>query len=136
MAQLLLQYGADINWVIDKLKGETILHKAVSVKGFSSERSIERSREVNVDLIRFLLENGANRYLINNKGKNSFELAVKHCNKEKVLEMLLNVEQINFYTQVIKGKREFKEEISREYGIERRKESGGNWMSIMAVCKK
>ena len=138
MSELLLQYGADINWVLDKMKGETILHKTVSIKGFPAERSIERSREVNLELIRFLLENGANRYLINNKGKNAFELAVKHSNKDKVLEMLSNIEQVNFYTQIVKGKREMREEGGggKEEEGGKRREGGGSWLSLLAVCKK
>eukprot|EP01016_Furgasonia_blochmanni_P034527 TRINITY_DN3738_c0_g1_i7.p1 TRINITY_DN3738_c0_g1~~TRINITY_DN3738_c0_g1_i7.p1 ORF type:complete len:331 (+),score=41.70 TRINITY_DN3738_c0_g1_i7:138-1130(+) len=95
MAELLLQYGADINWIVDKSKGYTLLMQFCSMK----QAQGERERELNMDVIKFLLEHGADRNLKSHrKEKDAFMIAEKHYNKEKVLESLNAVKQIYFYT--------------------------------------
>ena len=45
MAELLLDYGADINWIIDKNKGHTLLMKFCGVKnGIVNKRRSIKSR--------------------------------------------------------------------------------------------
>ena len=54
--------------------------------------------EVNLSVVKFLVENGADPYLkCVATGLNSFELANKHCESEKVKMILLNTKQIHFH---------------------------------------
>jgi hypothetical protein len=95
MAELLLQYGADINWIIDKTKGYTLLMQFCSMK----HEQGEREKELNLDVIKFLLAHGANKYLKSHrKSKDAFMIAEKHYNKAQVIEALNNVKQTHFYT--------------------------------------
>ena len=48
-----------------------------------------KEKEMNYEIIKFLLENGANRKIKTLKGKTAFELAEKHCNKNAVQELLV-----------------------------------------------
>jgi hypothetical protein len=86
MAELLLQAGADINWIADKQKGYTILMQFCAVKMDMTPREIEN----NLGVIRFLLENGADRNIVNHKGKNALALSQRHCNVTNVQDMLVN----------------------------------------------
>jgi hypothetical protein len=54
MAELLLHYGADINWIVDKQHGYTLLMQLCSIKMELSAKEIE----TNYNIIKFLLENG------------------------------------------------------------------------------
>lgn len=57
MAELLLQNGSDINWIVDKNKGYTLLMQFCAVK--MELNSLEKA--INYEIIKFLIENGANR---------------------------------------------------------------------------
>ena len=59
MAELLLQYGADINWVINKVQGYTLLTQLCSVRMELSDQE----QKLNLEIIKFLLEHGADRQL-------------------------------------------------------------------------
>ena len=80
MAELLLTYGADINWIVDKQHGYTLLMQLCSIKMDLSPKE----QEINYSLIKFLLENGASKDIQSMKGKGIFELVKKHKNKEKI----------------------------------------------------
>ena len=54
MAELLLVYGADINWIIDKTHGYTMLMQLCSIKMDMSQKE----KEINLDIVKFLIENG------------------------------------------------------------------------------
>ena len=86
MVELLLEYGGDINWIVDKNKGHTLLMQFCAVK-LDLE---EREKRINIEVIKFLIENGADKYMVSNKGKACFALCAKHQNKEAVLEVLKN----------------------------------------------
>jgi len=98
MLELLLDYGADINWIVDKTKGHTILMQFCSVK----MELEEREKRINLDVIKFLLEHGADKNIISNKGKNCMELAKKHSNSEAVIEVLKSTNQIYFHGKLKK----------------------------------
>ena len=100
MAEMLLEFGADINWIVDKNKGHTILMQFCSVK----MELDDREKRMNLEVIRFLLEHGADKNMLSNKNKNSAQLAQKHSNKEAVLEVLQNTNQKHFHTNSMKKK--------------------------------
>ena len=90
MAELLLDYGVDINWIIDKNKGQTLLMKFCGLKMELSIREIV----VNLEVIKFLLEHGADKKILSFKNKNAFDMANRHPNCEKVIELLKTTNQI------------------------------------------
>lgn len=49
MAELLLDFGADINWIVDKKHGWTLLMKLCATKKFAND--IEKS--INIECIKF-----------------------------------------------------------------------------------
>jgi len=100
MAELLLEFGADINWIVDKTKGHTILMQFCSVK----MELDEREKRMNLEVIRFLLEHGADKNMVSNKNKNAFQLAQKHSNRDAVLEVLQNTNQKYFNNNSLKKK--------------------------------
>ena len=133
MAELLLQNGADINWIVDKKKGFSLLLQLCAVKLVLNEKE----KEINYQTIKFLLGNGANRFLQSNKGKNTFDLAKKHCNKDKILDLLSTVEQTNYYNGSMKlAKNPIPIVSPSKLEEEKKKNKKNNWISYMAVCKK
>ena len=53
---------------------------------------------MNLEVIRFLLEHGADRSLkAKTNGLTSQELAKNHCASEQVLDLLQSVNQVKFY---------------------------------------
>lgn len=100
MAELLLEFGADINWIVDKVKGHTILMQFCSVKMDLDDKE----KRMNLEVIRFLLEHGADKSMLSNKSKNAAQLAQKHSNKEAVLEVLEKTNQKYFNSNTMKKK--------------------------------
>jgi ankyrin repeat protein len=47
-----------------------------------------REIAINYDLIRFLVENGANKTITTLKGKTAYDLSEKHCNREQIRKLL------------------------------------------------
>lgn len=131
MAELLLQNGADINWIVDKKKGYSLLLQLCSVKTALKEKE----KEINYQTIKFLLENGANKFLQSNKGKTAFDLAQNHCNKEKILFLLNNTEQNKFYNGISRLPKN-PIPVSTSFLMEEAQKSKKNWISYMSVCKK
>ncbi|CAD8161611.1 unnamed protein product [Paramecium pentaurelia] len=93
MAELLLHYGADINWIIDKTHGFHLLMQLCSIKMELNSKEAE----INYQIIKFLIEHGAQKDLQSLKGKKAIDLLNKHSNKEKLIELLKNSTQIYFY---------------------------------------
>lgn len=81
MAQLLLDKGADVNEIVDEKKGLTMLMIFCKVK----IKLNRKEKDVNLNIIKFLLENGANINMKTKKGKTIFDLCQKHCNIENLL---------------------------------------------------
>lgn len=54
MAELILQYGGDINWIVDKTHGYTLLMQLCSIRMTLNQREAE----INYQIIKFLIENG------------------------------------------------------------------------------
>lgn len=100
MAELLFENGADIDMVINEKKGYTILMIFCTVKYKLSKRELD----INLSMIKFLIEHGASKSQLSRKGKNIFELAKKHCEHEKVLSILTKTKKIYFHDEMNKVK--------------------------------
>lgn len=85
MAEKLLENGADINVLIDEEKGYTLLMQFCSIK----IELTDVEKDVNLKVIVFLLEHGADKEIKSKKGKTALMLAERHCNRDKVKEALL-----------------------------------------------
>ena len=93
MAELLLQYGSDINTLVNPGEGLTLL---MQFCGMSMELSPFQS-EVNLEVVRFLLEHGADRSRKNNKGETAWELAKRHSQRDDIRKMLNEIKQKYFH---------------------------------------
>lgn len=93
MAESLLQRGANIDAIVDKDKGYTLLMQFCAIK----IELTEFEKLTNKKVIKFLLEQGADRQLRSRKGKTPYELAENHCNKEEVRKLLDTVKQKYYY---------------------------------------
>lgn len=87
-ASLLLDYGADINWIVDKMKGMTLLMQLCDVKMKMSRKE----QSINLEIIKFLCEHGAEKEMPTLKGKSIEDIANKHSNKTEVLDILSKTE--------------------------------------------
>lgn len=88
MADLIIQHGGDVNWIIDKQRGYTFLMQYCSIKHELSDHD----RDINVQVIKFLLERGASTHLPSlKKNKTVLAIAEKHFNRERVLHLLNSV---------------------------------------------
>lgn len=64
----------------------------------------QRSLDVNMSVIKFLLEHGADPYAVCSlTHKNCFELAQSHSFSEKVIALLKGTKQIYFHTVAVRG---------------------------------
>ena len=77
LAEFLIDHGADINWVIDKSRGFSLLHYFCSIKIKMSKEQID----LNFRIIKFLLEKGANVFQKTLKDEGLEKILEKHCNK-------------------------------------------------------
>lgn len=55
LSEFLLDHGADINWIVDKSRGYTLLHYFCSVR----MKMGKTQKDLNYSIIKFLLEKGA-----------------------------------------------------------------------------
>jgi hypothetical protein len=77
----LIQAGADVDFMKN---GKTLLMKFCGIT--YDMNSIQKS--MNLEVIKFLIEHGADKNLATKKGETAFDLAEKHCNREEVLKVL------------------------------------------------
>jgi len=93
MAALLLQYGADINTIVNPYDGLTLL---MQFSGTSMELTPFQT-EVNLETIQFLLEHGADKERKNGEGKKAWDLAARHPQEEEVKKLLKETKQKYFH---------------------------------------
>ena len=93
MAELLLQYGADINTYVSPGEGLTLL---MQFCGMSMELSPFQT-EVNLEVVNFLLEHGADRTRKNKRGETAWDLAKKHSQRDEIRRVLTEVKQKYFH---------------------------------------
>ena len=84
IAELLVKHGADPNWIIDKKKGLSLLHYFCSLK----VKMNKSQKQLNRDIVRFLLERGADSRQLTLADKSCEELLESHCNREELTELL------------------------------------------------
>jgi len=84
MANMLLQNGADINFVVNKEKGRTLLMEYCGVTLDMSNRE----KETNLKVIKFLIEHGADPAKKSKKGKTALDYSKKHPFKDEVQNIL------------------------------------------------
>jgi hypothetical protein len=53
---LLIKNGADPNWIVDKIKGYSLIHYFCATK----MKMNQTQKLINLEIIKFLLKNGAN----------------------------------------------------------------------------
>ena len=84
LADLLLANGADINWIVDKAKGYTLLMQLCATKLEMSDHE----RDTNFEAVKFLLERGGSKDIKSLKNKTCLELVEKNPNKDMLLTIL------------------------------------------------
>lgn len=52
----------------------------------------QSEKEINYEIIKFLIENGGNKNIISNKGQTAYDLCENHCNKDAIRDLLVNVQ--------------------------------------------
>ncbi len=93
MAELLLQYGADINTFVSVGEGLTLL---MQFCGMSMELSPFQT-EVNLEVVQFLLEHGADRNRKSKRDETAWDLAKRHKQKDAIRRLLGEVKQKYFH---------------------------------------
>lgn len=78
MGELLIDNGADIDAIVNHDKGYTLLMLFCSVK----EKLNTRDLRVNLDVIKFLLQNGASKDKVCKKNKTVADLCKHHVAKD------------------------------------------------------
>ncbi|CAI2373759.1 unnamed protein product [Moneuplotes crassus] len=91
IAEILLQAGADINFTRN---GKTLLMKFCTIP---YEKLNEFQKNMNLEIVKFLLEHGADKSFKTSKGETAYDLAEKQpCSKE-IIQILDTIEQKYFY---------------------------------------
>lgn len=128
IAEILLSYGADVNKVSTN---RTLL---MNFSGIAM-RLDSNSLDINLSVISFLLQHGADPYLkCEVTGKMSFELANSHCESDQVKRILLDTNQVYFHPVIEDEKRRKKEELMRDPIVDTSSISVG-CCSIFGFCR-
>ena len=101
LIELLLTYGADINTKFDNVNGYTVLMKLVD-----GEILNETKLETVLQMLRFLIERGADVCVKGNNGKNVIDVIKDNNNilskyKEELIEVINNTKQMYFFNDDI-----------------------------------
>ncbi len=92
MIDLLMEGGADINIRVDSTTGYTILMKLVSVENMDYEKF-----ENTVEIVKFLLERGAEPYIKGYDGLTALDLIKGSYYQEELTNVLLGSKQTVFF---------------------------------------
>jgi ribosomal protein S6 len=87
MAELLIENGAEVDAIVNEKKGYTLLMLFCAQK----EKLSERELQVNLDVIRFLVQSNASKEKKSEKGKTALDLARKHQGKLKIEKIFKEV---------------------------------------------
>ena len=93
MAELLFEYGVNVDHLLNPIEGITIL---MQFCGMNMELNQNQAR-TNLEVIKFMLEHGASKTLKNKYGKTVWELTNNSPQKDQIRKLLANVEQKYFY---------------------------------------
>ena len=99
LVELLLSYGANINSKFDKFKESSILMKLISCEISTDEKCL-----TTCDVIKFLIERGANINYKNKEKKTVFtilknNMKIKPKYKQEIYTTLRNTKKINFFKE-------------------------------------
>ena len=94
MAQLLLDYGANINSVVNADEDLTLL---MQFCGLQLKLTCLQA-EANLEIIKFLLERGADAKRKSRKGKKAWDLAQNSPQRKEIREILSETKQKYFYS--------------------------------------
>lgn len=88
--ELLVHKGADVNWIVDKDEGYTLLHSLCScpIKMSKAEK------QINYDIIRFLIDNGADIHMRAFSGKRPEDLVTGHCSMTAILDLIIKRKEL------------------------------------------
>ena len=92
--QLLLTKGADIDSIYNQETGETILMKLCS-----KEKLAKWNFEKIKRLMKFLLENGSNRFIKNLEGQDCISILEENPKKNILRPLLIRTQQKTYYMQ-------------------------------------
>jgi hypothetical protein len=82
---VLVQRGADVNWIVDKKQGYTLLHVLCACR----IRMSKGEKQINYEIIKFLIENGADVNMKGLNGKKPEELVTNHCSMTAILDLII-----------------------------------------------
>ena len=99
LIELLLTYGADINTKFDNVNGYTVLMKLVD-----GEILNEMKLETVLQMLRFLIERGADVCLKGSNGKNVVDIVKENNNilskyKDELIEVINETKQMYFFNE-------------------------------------
>lgn len=77
IASLLINHGADQNWIIDKKRGWSLLHYFCGLRLKMNKQQIK----LNYEIVKFLLDQGADVCQLTLDDKTCEDLLENHCNK-------------------------------------------------------
>lgn len=76
--------GADLNWVLDKQKGHTLLHTLCA----STLKMNKMEKQLIYDIVKFLIDKGANINQRTLNDKTAEDLAASHCNSVAIIDLI------------------------------------------------
>lgn len=140
MAEVLLDNGADINWLVDKKNGWTFLMQLAA----TSQRVNAKEKQLIMIQFKFLLEHGAKTDINDNRSRAVEKIIQEKSDiKEDLMDMLSNTPQIYFhqfrkktesylYAQIAASRQQMKQgKGSKESSAKAVKSK-----SIFGICKK
>jgi hypothetical protein len=83
--ELLVFKGADVNWIVDKQEGYTLLHSLCSC----SVKMSKAERQINYEIIKFLIDRGADINMRAFNGKRPEDLVTGHCSMTAILDLII-----------------------------------------------
>lgn len=130
MVQLLLKYGCQIDEKLKLYNGKTFLMQYCGIKFELSTKQ----KVLNLDVIRFLLQNGANPHLKTKKGKSAFDFAKKHPLSHEVEAILNSTPQTFFYPSVSAVRKQKEKKLQLDFEIKEKEEEKSKSGSSLFKC--
>lgn len=96
MAELLLRHGANVNTIVDEKDGTTMLMQFCGI----TEELSEIQADVNLEIIQFLIEHGADINMKNKKGETAWDLSKNSFQRTEIQSLLKSIKQKYFHKNV------------------------------------
>lgn len=114
MAEFLLQNGANVNQIVDKDKQQSFLMQLCDLK----ELPNLRGQEINIIMIKFFVNHGADVFLKDAADKDCYDLIENNDNRDEIVHLFecyeSNILISNAYTPLTCTNRETKQKKIRE----------------------